>query len=114
MSWVCATIDQIWWSFLPTTLATAMLDATAAPATRRPKIGVLTISVRASKGEYEDQSGPAIETFTLPSVQIVRGDLSVDALHLPAEGSNLFVDGTQGSATAITARNAPLTRMPNR
>lgn len=28
----------------------------------RPKIGVLTISDRASKGEYEDKSGPAIES----------------------------------------------------
>ena len=33
-----------------------------AAATERPKIGVLTISDRASKGEYEDRSGPAIET----------------------------------------------------
>lgn len=29
--------------------------------TPRPRIGVLTISDRASKGEYEDLSGPAIE-----------------------------------------------------
>lgn len=28
----------------------------------RPKIGVLTISDRASKGQYEDKSGPAIES----------------------------------------------------
>ncbi|MEE9127585.1 MAG: molybdopterin adenylyltransferase [Planctomycetota bacterium] len=28
----------------------------------RPRIGVLTISDRASKGEYEDKSGPAIES----------------------------------------------------
>jgi hypothetical protein len=35
-----------------------------------------------------------IETFTLPSVQIVRGDLSTGALHMQAEGSNLFVDGS--------------------
>lgn len=28
---------------------------------KRPKIGVLTISDRASRGEYEDLSGPAIE-----------------------------------------------------
>ncbi len=28
----------------------------------RPRIGVLTISDRASKGQYEDQSGPAIES----------------------------------------------------
>lgn len=28
---------------------------------RLPRIGVLTISDRASRGEYEDQSGPAIE-----------------------------------------------------
>ncbi len=26
-----------------------------------PKIGILTISDRASRGEYEDKSGPAIE-----------------------------------------------------
>ncbi|MHC4261878.1 MAG: molybdopterin adenylyltransferase [Planctomycetota bacterium] len=31
------------------------------PPTPSPKIGVLTISDRASKGEYEDLSGPAIE-----------------------------------------------------
>jgi len=29
--------------------------------TDRPRIGVLTISDRASRGDYEDQSGPAIE-----------------------------------------------------
>lgn len=28
----------------------------------RPKIGILTVSDRASRGEYEDLSGPAIET----------------------------------------------------
>ncbi|MEM7202832.1 MAG: molybdopterin adenylyltransferase [Planctomycetota bacterium] len=28
---------------------------------QRPKIGILTVSDRASRGEYEDRSGPAIE-----------------------------------------------------
>ena len=31
----------------------------------RPKIGIITISDRASAGTYEDQSGPAIESVLL-------------------------------------------------
>jgi len=34
------------------------------------------------------------EVLTLPSVQLIRGPLELDSLHLPAEGSNLFIDGT--------------------
>ena len=34
------------------------------------------------------------ETLTLPSVQQWRGDIVLQSLHLPAEGSNLFVEGS--------------------
>lgn len=34
---------------------------TAAPAERSARIGILTVSDRASRGEYEDLGGPAIE-----------------------------------------------------
>jgi molybdopterin adenylyltransferase len=42
-------------------LPTSHRAPTAAMTDTRPKIGVLTISDRASRGEYEDLSGPAIE-----------------------------------------------------
>ena len=38
---------------------------------KMPKIGILTVSDRASRGEYEDQSGPAIE-------QVLREYLATD------------------------------------
>ncbi len=34
------------------------------------------------------------ETMLLPSVQRIRGPVTLDELHLPAEGSNLFVEGS--------------------
>ncbi len=46
------------------------------------KVLVLTISDRASKGEYEDQSGPAVEralTYSIPEVVIVKKVVSDDS-----------------------------------
>ena len=51
-----------------------MAESTESPA----KIGVVTVSDRASRGEYEDRGGPAIRAYldgilTSPWIPVVQG-----------------------------------------
>mmetsp|Transcript_8444 Transcript_8444/g.13320 ORF Transcript_8444/g.13320 Transcript_8444/m.13320 type:complete len:244 (-) Transcript_8444:86-817(-) len=62
--------------FPPQTAATKTeLHFTYAGSQARPKIGVLTVSDRASRGEYEDLSGPAI-------VEVVKEYLATDCEYI--------------------------------
>jgi molybdopterin adenylyltransferase len=86
-----------------------------AKPTTRPKIGVLTISDRASKGEYEDRSGPAIESVLKEylktscefEVRVIPDEepLIVEAIHdLSQEGCALIctTGGTGPAARDVT------------
>ncbi|MEX1025238.1 MAG: molybdopterin adenylyltransferase [Planctomycetota bacterium] len=67
----------------------------------RPTIGILTVSDRASRGEYEDLSGPAIETalsdylatdcrFVRRIVSDERPDIAAELRRLAEEGCALI------------------------
>lgn len=63
----------------------------------RPKIGVLTISDRASRGEYEDQSGPAIEAalrdYLATDCEYLRRVISDDVPHIQQGILDLVAEG---------------------
>ncbi|MGV8059162.1 MAG: molybdopterin-binding protein [Smithellaceae bacterium] len=59
------------------------------------KVTVLTISDRASKGIYEDLSGPAIEKIIKESI----ADAEIDRVIVPDEKDEIF-KALQGAASA--------------
>ncbi len=54
----------------------------AAEAKSLPRIGILTVSDRASRGEYEDRGGPAIREYL---ADVLAGDFEVCPLVVPDE-----------------------------
>ena len=85
-------------------------------------IGILTVSDRASRGEYADEGGPAIRDYLRevlanpwePRERIVADDLDTIAAairDLATEGSSQFlITEPARAATTVLARCAPLDR----